>query len=118
MTLVSCGVLVTKKRVHLKGLAAIFVVASSLWGQTVGTKDAVVTPVAGESWLKHLHRSFNETSMGKTWDVGPSSPMPWEESSHWQEELTPGFATDAVDLHGSDLYRLNCQGCHGGSGAG
>jgi mono/diheme cytochrome c family protein len=118
MTLVSCGVLVTKKRVHLKGLAAIFAVASSLWGQTVGTKDAAVTPVAGESWLKHLHRSFDETSMGKTWDMGPTAPMPGEESPHWQPELTPGFAANIVTLHGSDLYRLNCQGCHGVTGVG
>ena len=25
----------------------------------------VVSPVEGESWLVHLHRSFDETSMGK-----------------------------------------------------
>jgi mono/diheme cytochrome c family protein len=56
--------------------------------------------------------------MGKPWDVGPSAPMPWEESSHWQPQLRPGFATNIVDLHGADLYRLNCQGCHGGSGTG
>src|SRR5260370_7174869 len=30
----------------------------------------------------------------------------------------PRFATSAVNLHGSDLYRLNCLGCHGASGAG
>jgi mono/diheme cytochrome c family protein len=107
-----------RKYLHSIGTVAIFVLASSLSGQTVATNDSAVTPVAGESWLKHLHRSFNETSMGKTWDVGPSAPMPWEESPHWQQELTPGFATNIVDLHGSDLYRLNCQGCHGGSGAG
>lgn len=107
-----------KKCAHLKGLATIFILASSLSGQTIGTKDAAVTPVAGESWLKHLHRSFDETSMGRTWDVGPSAPMAGQESPRWQPELTRGFATNFVTLHGADLYRLNCQGCHGASGAG
>jgi mono/diheme cytochrome c family protein len=109
---------VLKKCVHLKGLAAIFIFASSLPGQTIGTKDATATPVIGESWLKHLHRPFDETSMGRTWDLGPPAAMPGEESTHWQPELTPGFATNTVPLHGSDLYRLNCQGCHGVSGVG
>jgi mono/diheme cytochrome c family protein len=107
-----------KKCAQLKGIAAIFIFASSLSGQTIGTKDAAVTAVAGESWLKHLHRSFDETSMGRTWDVGPPAPMRGEESPHWQAQLTPGFATNIATLHGSDLYRLNCQGCHGGSGTG
>jgi len=118
MNIASRGVPVTRKRVYLKVLMAIFVAASSLSGQTVGTKDATVTPVAGESWLKHLHRSFDVTSMGKTWDMGPSAPAPGEESAHWQLELTPSFAANTVTLHGSDLYRLNCRGCHGISGAG
>lgn len=107
-----------KKCAHLKGLAAIFILASSLSGQTIGTKDAAVTPVAGESWLKHLHRSFDETSMGRTWDMGPSAHVPQQETSHGQPGLTPGFAASVVNLHGSDLYRLNCLGCHGASGAG
>jgi len=44
--------------------------------------------------------------------------MPGEEAPHWQLKLSPGFATPIVSLHGSDLYRLNCQGCHGASGIG
>lgn len=107
-----------KKCLNLKSLVAVFLLALSLPGQTVGNKDATVTAVEGESWLKHLHRSFDETSMGRTWDLGPPAPMPGEESPHWQPKLTPGFATNIVTLHGSDLYRLNCQGCHGGSGTG
>lgn len=118
MTIVSQGEALARKRLPLLALMAIGLLASSLSGQTLGTKDGTVTAVAGESWLKHLHRSFDGTSMGRTWDVGPPAPMPWEESSHWQPELTPHFAINIVDLHGSDLYRLNCQACHGGSGAG
>jgi mono/diheme cytochrome c family protein len=107
-----------EKCLNLKSLVAVFLLASSLSGQTVGTENATVTAVAGESWLRHLHRAFDETSMGKTWDLGPPASMPGEESPHWQPQLTPGFATNIVTLHGSDLYRLNCQGCHGGSGTG
>jgi mono/diheme cytochrome c family protein len=106
------------KRVHLKTLVAISLFASSLSGQTVGTKDVTVTAVGGESWLRHLHRSFDETSMGKTWDLGPAASMPGEESAHWKPELSPALAANTVTLHGSDLYRLNCQGCHGVSGTG
>jgi mono/diheme cytochrome c family protein len=118
MTIASRGEPAIKNRLHLIGLVAIFLLGSSLSGQTVGTKDATVTAVAGESWLSHLHRTFGETSMGKTWDLGPPAPMPGQEAPHWQPQLTPGVATNIVTLHGSDLYRLNCQGCHGASGAG
>jgi mono/diheme cytochrome c family protein len=107
-----------KKCPHLKTLLGVFILSSSLSGQTVGTKAVPVTTVEGESWLSHLHRSFNDTSMGKTWELGPPPPMPGEESPRGQPELTPGFATQTVTLRGSDLYRLNCQGCHGGSGLG
>ena len=107
-----------RKITYLKGLLAIFIAASSLWGQSAGTNDSTVTPVSGESWLSHLHRPFNVTSMAKTWDMGPSAPRPGDQSAEWQPNLTPGFATNTATLHGSDLYRLNCQGCHGASGAG
>jgi mono/diheme cytochrome c family protein len=107
-----------KKIISLKGLLALFIVSSSLLGQSDGTKDSTVTQVSGESWLSHLHRPFDGTSMGKTWDMGPSVPKPGERSDEWQAALTPGFAAIAATLHGSDLYRLNCQGCHGAKGGG
>jgi mono/diheme cytochrome c family protein len=104
---------------HLKGLLVAFMLGASLLSaQTLGTKDVSVTTVQGESWLKHLHRSFNDSSMGKTWDLGPPPPMPGEESPRWQLVLSPGYAAQPVVLHGSDLYRLNCQGCHGVTGSG
>jgi mono/diheme cytochrome c family protein len=99
-------------------LLVVFVLATSLPGQTVRTNDVPVTAVGGESWLSHLYRTFDETSMGKTGRLGPPAPVLGEESSHWQLALSPGFATQTVTLHGSDLYRLNCWGCHGESGAG
>jgi len=107
-----------KKITNLSSLLILFVAASSLWGQSAGVRDPTVTPVSGESWLNHLHRSFDVTSMGKTWDMGPALPMPGDLPSTWQPQLTPGFAANTPALHGSDLYRLNCQACHGAKGAG
>jgi mono/diheme cytochrome c family protein len=118
MTTLLCGAARRKQRAHLKRLLVAFLLASSLSGQTAGTKEAQVTAVEGESWIRHLRRSFNDTSMGRTWDLGPPPPMPGEESPRWQMELSPGYATQSVTLHGSDLYRLDCQGCHGGTGSG
>lgn len=80
-------------------------------------KPAAVTAVTGESWLTHLNRPFNETSMGKTWRLGPA-PTPAETSPQSHPNLPTGAASQTVTLHGSDLYRMNCQGCHGESGAG
>ncbi len=94
-------------------VTAMFLVGFSLPAQTVP-----VTVVEGESWLEHLHRAFNQTSMGKTGRLGPAAPIPGEELPRWQMALSPGFAPQAVTLRGSDLYRLNCQGCHGESGLG
>jgi mono/diheme cytochrome c family protein len=94
-------------------VAVVFLAGFGLSAQT-----ASVTVVEGESWLEHLHRTFNQTSMGKTGRLGPAAPIPGEEVPHWQLALSPGFAPQTVTLHGSDLHRLNCQGCHGESGLG
>jgi mono/diheme cytochrome c family protein len=120
----------------LKGLCVVFVLATALLGQTSGTKDIPVTAVTGESWLNHLRRNFDETSMGKTGRLGPA-PVLSEETPCPQldvpalrdrvtcnivgsqdEDSSPGFSARTVILHGSDLYRLNCRGCHGESGLG
>ena len=86
--------------------------------KAVGSKYDPVTAVAGASWLVHLNRSFNETSMGKTGHLGAPAPVPGETASVWQPELSYRVASQTLTLHGSDLYRLNCQGCHGESGQG
>jgi mono/diheme cytochrome c family protein len=80
----------------------------------------VVTAVEGESWLEHLHRSFDETSMGKSSGIyGPAAPMPSEwPLPHPTLKLSNTFTEQSTTLSGSDLYRLKCQGCHGSSGAG
>jgi mono/diheme cytochrome c family protein len=80
----------------------------------------VVTPVEGESWLVHLHRSFDETSMGKSSGVyGPAAPIPGE----WPQplpalQLSNKFTGQSTTLYGSDLYRFKCQSCHGAFGTG
>ena len=82
------------------------------------SKEAGVTAVAGESWLTHLNRRFDETSMGKTWRLGPPPPAPGEVSHQRKADRPSPVASRTLMLHGADLYRLNCQGCHGESGEG
>lgn len=84
----------------------------------VRRQNVAVSAVSGESWLAHLKRSFNDTSMGKTGRLGPRPPEPGETASPWQPDSASNVASQTLRLHGSDLYRLNCQGCHGESGQG
>jgi mono/diheme cytochrome c family protein len=93
----------------------LFLLALSLSGYA-----QVVTPVEGESWLEHLHRSFDETSMGKSSGVyGPAAPMPGQWPRPYPAlKLSNKFTGQSTTLHGSDLFRLKCQGCHGVSGTG
>lgn len=91
----------------------MLVLASAL-----NSKDAPVTPVQGESWLSHLHRPFNESNMGRTGELGPPPPVPGQPAPQTQPKPAPGFTTPVVTLHGSDLFRMNCQGCHHESGRG
>lgn len=78
-----------------------------------------VTAVRGESWLKHIHRRFDQTSMGKSSGVyGPRAPMPneWPPSS---SSAGQGNANSPNrTLSGVDLYRFKCQACHGVLGVG
>lgn len=99
-------------------VALVFMLAGSLLGQTAGDGAAAITAVEGESWIRHLNRSFNETSMGKTWELGPAPGGSADESAPWQLDLSPGYASQMATLSGADLYRLNCRGCHGESGQG
>ena len=106
------------ERIPLITLVVLFVLVSSLLAQTNATKHTSVTAVEGESWISHLHKRFGETSMGRTSDLGPTPLRPGEKAAPWQLNLSPGFPVSSVTLHGSDLFRLNCQGCHKQSGHG
>jgi mono/diheme cytochrome c family protein len=93
----------------------IFLLASSL-----SMCAQIVTSVSGDSWLVQLHRSLDETSMGKSSGVyGPSAPMPGERPlGNPALQLSNKFTGQSTTLHGSDLYRFKCQGCHGALGTG
>jgi mono/diheme cytochrome c family protein len=108
----------SKNCLHLTILLGIVAVAGSMLGQTANPEDIQVTAVQGESWIRHLHTPFNETRMGRTWDLGPAPPAAGNKATAWQLHLSPGYATHMVTLHGSDLFRLNCRGCHGELGHG
>jgi len=88
--------------------------------RTSGTQDPnrqkiVPTPVSGESWLTHLSRPFNDTSMGKSGSLGPATTDEHDDRSV-MSGVTPPAGEIAVS--GVDLYRLNCSGCHGLQGLG
>jgi mono/diheme cytochrome c family protein len=90
---------------------------ASALGQGAADQDPRVTAVTGESWLNHLHRPFSETSMGRSsWRLGPSALQTGSFTPH----PSTAFVSQAnpLNLHGADLYRLNCQGCHGELGQG
>jgi mono/diheme cytochrome c family protein len=110
--------LMLKKYLPIVIPIAGFVIASSLFGQAFVPEKIQITPVQGESWLRHLRRPFNESSMGRTWQLGPAPPAPGQDAPQWQLNLSPAFSMPAVVVHGSDLYRMNCQGCHQDSGLG
>ncbi len=103
---------------------ATAVFASSATGQTAAggsnqsKQSSSTATVAGESWLNHLHRSFDETSMGKTGRLGPLSAVPAQEIERLQLRLRPQSSGETVTLRGADLYRMNCRGCHGEDGMG
>src|SRR6202049_2506212 len=94
--------------------AAAFVLGES------PVSHAEITPVTGESWLHHLGRSFDETSMGKTWQLGPASEISYA-PTHLRTRTVPTSTNpdSRVEImNGSELYRINCQGCHGEFGLG
>jgi len=102
----------------MKKILLLCTLLSSSLGQSASNDAVRVTAVEGESWLNHIHRTFDETSMGKTGHLGPPAPMPGEDSSDWRLGVWSGFTAQTITLRGRDIYRLNCQGCHTESGQG
>jgi len=97
-------------------LVVASMLVASAFAQKVKTEGPNVTAVTGESWLTHLHRSFDETSMGKTGRLGPP-PESGREHGISEARLVSETSRGVI-LSGSDLYRLNCRGCHGEHGTG
>lgn len=106
-------------RTSLALLASTICVAVASYASQSSTlpHSSEVTPTRGESWLHHIHRSFNETSMGKTGRLGPPPNLDGAPDAGWRLGLLPASA-QSTTLQGADLYRLNCQGCHGENGQG
>ncbi len=87
------------------------------------TREPVVTPVAGASWLNRLGLTYRETSLGRgAATYGPPPTPPTYGPPNTQRPSQPGAAPLAVGrpvvLSGADLYRLNCQSCHRAEGTG
>ena len=78
------------------------------------TREPLVTPVTGPSWLSRLGLSYRESSLGRggaTYGPPPTQlPMP--------PSAVPLAVGGPVMLSGADLYRLNCQACHRAEGTG
>jgi mono/diheme cytochrome c family protein len=75
-------------------------------------KGLRITPVEGDSWLRHLGIPFIASNMGR---VGLWGPPPSSASD--QPSSREGPEGDFI-LSGADLYRLNCRSCHKPDGAG
>ncbi len=77
-------------------------------------KAAVVTAVAGPSWLNHLGIPFRDTSIGR--GAGRYGGSPTDLAIERKPLVLK--VEGSVALTGADLYRMNCQGCHRAEGTG
>jgi cytochrome c5 len=78
------------------------------------SRDPVVTPVSGPSWLNRLGVRYAETTLGRS--AATYAPPPGERAAGTPP--TPLPVGQPVVLTGADLYRLNCQSCHRAEGTG
>jgi mono/diheme cytochrome c family protein len=102
----------------MKNVFVSLLLAIAFICQASAQKQIAVTPVGGESWLSHLHRALQDTSMGKTGRLGPPTVIPVRVNTMRAESMLSVSVSRRVTLQGADLYRLNCRGCHGESGQG
>jgi mono/diheme cytochrome c family protein len=98
-----------------------------------------VTPVEGSSWVKHLGLPLSQTKMGQMGGLGPAPATRRREPPTAEGARSGGFNSvmrrmmsvvrsnpqqaarilqEPFTLTGADLYRLNCQSCHGPKGTG
>jgi mono/diheme cytochrome c family protein len=87
------------------------------------TREPVVTPVAGPSWLNRLGLRYGESTLGRsaaTYGPPPTPPTygPPQTQRPSQPTAVPLAVGHPVVLNGADLYRLNCQSCHRAEGTG
>ncbi|HTT23816.1 MAG TPA: cytochrome c [Candidatus Sulfotelmatobacter sp.] len=104
----------------MKKLLVSLLMATALLSDANAQKPPAITPVTGESWLNHLHRALEQSSMGNTGRLGPATIVLGQlaaENASFQR-LGTESGEQSVTLQGADLYRLNCRGCHGEFGLG
>ena len=77
-------------------------------------EDPGVTPVSGPSWLTRLGVSPSQTSIGRAdGRYGPTGPPRADAGASVKLGVRP-----SATLSGADVYRFNCQACHGSQGKG
>ena len=93
-----------------------------------GNEVASLSPVQGPSWLKHLGLTVSKTHMGQ---VGGGA-VPKDSSADKLKPIVQRFLSsvrsdpqqasrilnEEFSASGEDIYRWNCQGCHGIEGKG
>jgi mono/diheme cytochrome c family protein len=99
----------------------------------------IVTPVEGPSWIRHLGIDLQSTALGQMGGEEPAPASQRKEPALGKAEekgslsatidrilslfrsggrQTSGLMDEKFILTGEDLYRLNCQSCHGPGGVG
>lgn len=126
------------------GALAVLAAATALPGfpgsgaPAASPRAPTVTPVQGPSWLHHLGLRVSESRMGEMGGGEPAPPSGRREAAgktgsesgfsgamHRFLSLLGAHRDEAdrafdqtFELAGADLYRLNCQSCHGPDGKG
>src|SRR5512142_3020246 len=72
-------------------------------GSPVPLHDVHITPVQGPSWLQHLGRPMDESSMGQTGLWGPS-PVQEEGAAPYK---VPVGLQDTMTMTAADIFRLS-----------
>src|SRR5271165_6223240 len=94
----------------LTTICVLFVSVALMFGQSTTRKDAAISAVTGESWLHHLNRSFDETSMGKTWRLGPAGPATDESAPRLQRSMTVLSDSTTSSTRMKTLFRRGTAG--------
>lgn len=77
-----------------------------------------VTPVEGPSWLKHLSLALGDTRLGQNGGTGEASDAVAEREPDLAQRAPERALAQSFALTGADLYRMECQSCHGRDGQG
>lgn len=80
-------------------------------------RSAPVTPVSGSSWIHHLQMTIDQTRLAQMGGSSAPAATTRQEPDLVGADLNTGIH-ESFRLSGADLYRLNCQSCHGPAGTG